>query len=230
VKLCSTKSTILAVAFALAVVAAIPLAQVQAVAPPNDQAGAGGDQAVASPSATSVSITREHPSVTITINIEGPIIDIGVNDQYMIGDEFTVTLDGDPLFQTSKVPQPTSNTVCTELPPGNLASCVAEQAAGQVVQTGYGGCDLATAFGAGLSWGDLTPILAGIHTLVITDVAPSFTNGVIDSPASLCVTLEPPPSFTTPEFPPGMGIVVGVAFVGLVLAKRAGMKAVGEAS
>src|SRR5438445_814156 len=110
-KISSTK-TLLVAAFALALVIALPLERVSAVDLPNDQQGVGGDQAVASPSQTSVSVTRDHQSVTITINIEGPVIDIGVNDQYQIGDEFTVTLDGNPLFHTSDVPQPASTTVC----------------------------------------------------------------------------------------------------------------------
>jgi hypothetical protein len=212
VKSCSTKSVIFTVAIFLTVAAFVPLAQARAIASPNDLV-------VGSPSHTVVSVSRADPSVTITINIEGPVIDIGVNDQYLIGDEYTVTLDGNPLFRTSDVPQPNSTAVCPEGPPGNLASCAAQQAAGEIVQTGYGGCDLATAFAAGLSWGDFTPVLAGIHTIVITDVSSAFTGGSIDSPSSLCVSVEPPPSFTTPEFPLGTTALLAVAMIGFVLVR-----------
>jgi hypothetical protein len=219
-KISATKTSVV-LGLTLVLVILFPLGRVNASGANDLGSAASGDQSAFFLSTTVVSVTVANPSVSVGFLLDGlTMIDFGVNDQYQIGDEYTVTLDGDPLFQTSAVPQPSSATVCTEAPPGDLASCAAEQAAGQIVQSGYGGCDLATAFGAGLSWGDSTiAVGGGHHELVITDVSPSFASGAIESPASLCVIMENPPSFTTPEFPLGTTLLLAVTMVGVMMAR-----------
>jgi hypothetical protein len=147
-------------------------------------------------------------SISVSFSLSGPgttSVDIGVNDQFFIGDEYSVTLNGNPLFTTTSVTQPAS------VPPSTSPTPVA-------IQTDYSGCDLASAHTLGLSVGDATVSLApGSYTLKITDIASSFLNLEPFSPAGFCLSLEAPPSFSVPQFPLGTSLIFGVLGVALVL-------------
>jgi hypothetical protein len=182
------------------------------------------------PSGNVLSVDTLNTSATLTFTLtQQTNVDIGVADGFQIGDYFSVTLDGNALFTTAAVPQPTSLTVCTESPPGNLASCAAAQSAGGIVQTGLGVVctgngltDLATAHAAGLSIGDRVVSLGpGPHTIVVSDIAPQFLNS-FDSfaPSSFCLDLHPPPSFGIPEFSTSAVLVAAALFFLLAMISR----------
>jgi hypothetical protein len=167
------------------------------------------------------------PTCTITLTITGATsqaVNIQVEDGWLIGDEYYVNVDGSYLFTTQLVQQPTSTALCVESPAGNLASCAAAQAAGDIVQTYITTwVPLTTAQAAGLSVGDaditLTP---GTHTITISDVSSSFTSdfGGDYYGAGFFVTFSSPPSPTVPQFPLGLPLLLGAAMVGLLLERK----------
>lgn len=160
---------------------------------------------------------------TFTIPAGSPVlVDIGVNDQYYIGDIYAVTLNGHSIFTTTPVPLPTVDTFCYGTG-GASGTCASEQAAGDIVQTGYGGCDLATAASDGLSVGDTTLLLyPGTYNITITDTSLPTTTAVDSSfsPAGVCLTLGSPPSYSTPQFPLGLAPLIGISALGLILARK----------
>ncbi|MDA4117047.1 MAG: hypothetical protein OK455_01735 [Thaumarchaeota archaeon] len=179
--------------------------------------------AVQVPSGNVLSVDTLNTSATLTFTLSQQTkVDIGVADAFQVGDYYSATLDGNPLFTTATVPQATSLTVCTESPPGNLASCAPAQSSGDVIQTGLGVLctgdgfnDLAVAHAAGLSVGDAVVTLsAGPHTIVVSDIAPVFLNS-FDSfaPSSFCLDIHSPPSFGIPEFSTGALLVAATLFL-----------------
>lgn len=168
-------------------------------APPS----ASNPSSVVYPSQNELQIPAADPTIKVTFTLSVPTtVDIGINDQYLIGDEYSVTLNGNPLFTTTTVSQP-----------GSYPSAI---------QTNYSGCDLATAHSDGLSVGDSTvSLVAGTYTLVIKDVSSAFFSIEQFSPAGLCLSLEPPPSFSVPQFPLGTGLIIGfMALIYIVMNMR----------
>lgn len=160
---------------------------------------------------------------TFTIPAGSPVlVDIGVNDLFYIGDIYAVTLNGLPIFTTTSVPIPTVDTFCYGTG-GATGTCATEQAAGDIVDTGYSGCDLATAASDGLSVGDTTLLLyPGTYTITITDITLPTTTAVDSSfsGAGFCLTLGAPPSYSTPQFPLGLAPLIGISALGLILARK----------
>ena len=179
----------------LSLILAIPAARIYA-ATPN---AAGPDPfpiiTVAFPSTTDTGATSSlggSGAQLFNFTLSGPTaVDIFVGDGYLTGDQYLVSLDGSPLFTTDFVP------------------------AGGV--GGSDGCSGSYDVANGLSWGDVTVTLGeGTHVINVTDIST-----VLDvQPAGFCLVLSSPPSFSTPQFPLGLPILLAVTMVGLVIVRK----------
>ena len=198
------KTNILLVLALLSLILAVPAARIYATSSSINYNGSSDPTAsVAFPSSTDTLYVTAYGGAgadIITFSLSTTTaVDIFVGDGYVTGDQYYVSLDGVHIFTTDAV-------------------------AFGSTSTGLDGCTGSADVAAGLSWGDVTVTLpSGTHTINVTDIAnPDLWNPSAGPQysAGFCLVLSPPPSFSTPQFPLGLPLLLAVTMVGLVIVRK----------
>ena len=190
------KTKVLLSIAALCLLLALPAARIYAATPTNyvhfPDAGT-----VSFPSTSGQDVTAEGSSGSDLTNFtlsSTTVVDIFVGDCCITGDQYQVSVDGELLFTTDYIGPSISG-----------------------VSTGQNGCNGTADVQDNLSWGDASVTLStGTHTINVTDISSTLA----DYPAGYCLFIGSPPSFSTPQFPLGLPLLLAVTMIGLVIVRK----------